>query len=78
MAASRIPEAVLDVAIQKAVEAGVFPRRGTEFDVAMNKEVMRAILEAAFDAAALAAEQNGDSPPSRNMRHTRREMRRCY
>lgn len=64
MAPARITEAVLDAAIQKAVEAGVFPRRRTESDMAINRDVMSAILGAAFDAAASEQEPQGDAVPS--------------
>lgn len=60
MAPPRISEAALDAAIHKAVEAGIFPRRGNEFDAVINREVMRAILEAAFAAFKLEEESEDD------------------
>lgn len=68
MAPPRISEAVLDAAIQKAVEAGVFPRRCSEFDAAINREVMNAILDAAFHAAVLEEEPDGNSVSTHNAR----------
>ena len=60
MHAPRFSEAVLDAAICKAVEAGVFPRRSTMFEAAINREIMREILEAAYTAAC-AEEADGDT-----------------
>lgn len=51
MPASRVSDAVLDAALRKAVEAGVFPRRSTALEAANNREVMNSILHAAFTAA---------------------------
>lgn len=63
MASVSITEAVLDAAFRKAVEAGVFPRRCTECDRAIDRDIMRAILGAAFDAAAM-EECHGSAMPA--------------
>lgn len=60
MPTTRFSDAVLDAAICKAVEAGVFPRRSTVLEAAMNREIMSAILEAAYVAA---TEEDPDSEP---------------
>ena len=46
-----ITEATLDAAIRTATEAGLFARRRTPVEMAVDREVMRAILSAAFEAA---------------------------
>lgn len=68
MADIEFSEAILDAAVLKAVEAGVFPRRASEFEAAMNREVMRTILRAAFAAAAREAAMNGISPATSGSR----------
>jgi hypothetical protein len=46
-----ISEATLDAAIRKATEAGLFARRRTAAEMAADRELMRGILSAAFEAA---------------------------
>lgn len=71
MVNSGISEEMLDAAIQKAVEAGIFPRRGTAYDAATNRELMRAILQAAFTAAAREAESDSNPVSSCNAQATK-------
>lgn len=47
----QITESILDTAIRKATEAGLFSRRGTLREMQANREIMRSILEAVADAA---------------------------
>lgn len=70
MAVIGISEAALDAAIQKAVEAGVFRRHGTAYDAVTDREVMRAILQAAFTASAREEGPNSNTVSSRTARPT--------
>jgi len=62
MPSTRVSEAVLDAAIHKAVEAGVFTRRRAAFEMTTNREIMRAILHAAFSAASEEEAENNSVP----------------
>jgi hypothetical protein len=42
----QITEFMLDAAIRKATEAGLFSRHGTFGEIAINREIMRLILQA--------------------------------
>jgi hypothetical protein len=42
---------MLNAALQKATEAGLFPRRCTPYEMAVNREIIRSILEAALEEA---------------------------
>ncbi|HJV88602.1 MAG TPA: hypothetical protein VJ698_24265 [Noviherbaspirillum sp.] len=46
-----ITDAMLDAAVRKAVEAGLFARHGTSHDLANNREIMRSVLEASMQVA---------------------------
>jgi hypothetical protein len=46
-----ITEFMLDAALRKATEAGLFSRHGTPYDNALNREIMRSILQAVAAAA---------------------------
>jgi len=46
-----ITECMLDAALRKAIEAGLFSRRSSAHETQANREVMRSILLAAADAA---------------------------
>lgn len=50
-----ITEAMIQAAIRKATEAGLFPRHSTPFDTAINREIMLSILQAVAEAAAAEA-----------------------
>ncbi len=46
----RITESILDAAIRRATEAGLFSRRSTSSEMQANREIMRSILDAATAA----------------------------
>lgn len=45
-----LTEEMLDAAIKKAIEAGLLPRHAYRQDMAMNRELIQTILQAALDA----------------------------
>lgn len=45
-----LTEDMLDAAMKKAIEAGLLPRQAYRQDMAMNRELIRAILQAALNA----------------------------
>lgn len=47
----QITPAMLEAAIRKATEAGLFPRRSSASELAANREIMYSILQAVLDAA---------------------------
>ena len=47
----QVTEAMLQAALQKAVEAGLISRRSIQADAMINREIMQAILQAALAAA---------------------------
>lgn len=54
---------MLQAAIKKAVEAGLLPRHASADEMRINRDLIRAVLEAAADAA----------PPARRLRYRRSE-----
>ena len=46
-----ITNVMLEAAIKRATEAGLFPRHASAFDMTINLEIMRTVLNAALDAA---------------------------
>jgi hypothetical protein len=46
-----ISERMLNAALQKATDAGLFPRRCNAYEQAANREIIRSILRAAMDEA---------------------------
>jgi hypothetical protein len=55
-----ITEFMLDAAMRKATEAGLFFRHGTLYEIAINREIMRSILQAVANAAI--AESTAERP----------------
>jgi len=53
-----VTEAMLDAALRKATEAGLFPRHCSADELAANREVMRGILFAAMNDTALSFMEN--------------------
>jgi hypothetical protein len=47
----KISEAMLDAAIRKAAEVGLFPRHLTDVDRAISRDLMRVVIEAALQAS---------------------------
>jgi hypothetical protein len=50
---------MLRVAIQKATEAGLFPRRCTPYDMAINQQIMLSILIAVLETASTEKTEQG-------------------
>jgi hypothetical protein len=46
-----VTDAMVDAAMRKAIEAGLFPWRGSPEDMAIGREIMRSILQAASEVA---------------------------
>jgi hypothetical protein len=67
----RITESILDAAIRRATEAGLFSRRSTSSEMQANREIMRSILDAAVAAdtadAAMQEERSAEIRP--DLRH---------
>jgi hypothetical protein len=60
-----ITECMLDAALRKATEAGLFARRSSAHEVQANREVMRLILHAAAEAAGMPEEESTEMWPIR-------------
>lgn len=57
-----VDDAMLKIAVKKAVEAGLFPRHPSAWEEKMNHKIMRGIIEAAIESAT-APERHKDSKP---------------
>jgi hypothetical protein len=73
-----VPRDILDIAMRKATEAGLFPRHCSPVDYQMNRQVMETILLAALETSAgdcLERSTTGKSPRSECSleSHTRRK-----
>lgn len=49
----KVTEAMLDAALRKATEAGLFPRHCSSYEMQVNREVMFGILSAAMREATI-------------------------
>jgi hypothetical protein len=62
-----VTEEMLDVAMKKAVEAGLLPRHACREDLSVNQELIRHVLQAALDT--LASEASPRKPAGASSRH---------
>lgn len=57
-----VNDEMLEIAMKKAVEAGLLPRHPSLLEQEMNSKIMRDILQAAIAVSRLQCENNPQSP----------------
>lgn len=68
----RITESIIDVAVRKATEAGLFSRHCTSSEMQANREIVRSILDAvaAADTTDAAMPEQRSAEPRRDAAHS--------